>query len=340
MKILPDWHAPTSLQSGYAMSRIAVAVFAVVVSMALPSFAAYTLEDISPHFATNTPIVWQAPTNQLPKTFWIYKRLPRVFSPATISNAIVLASFQDKGFPKPSKYQKVLWADRRKGEPRPPYFEIDPDQGQISYSLGDRAPDSPETIWTNQTAIDCAWNCLAQLGIDQTQFVKTNTVSAGAWGVFFPCQIDGIQVYDQSEGFSFQQFGKEGKIRNFGLTLPNLRRQKENPTATPQQITACIRVFKTPTPPNGDESDYFGRIKNLAKARKLTITKITPFYGEGIYGETPTNGEPSKIVTPIAQLDAVADYGNSNVDVRLLAPILSSDANRQLNTPAQPTQMR
>jgi len=147
-------------------------------------------------------------------------------------------------------------------------------------------------------------------------------------------------VYDQSEGFSFQQFGKEGKIRNFGLTLPNLRRQKENPTATPQQITACIRVFKTPTPPNGDESDYFGRIKNLAKARKLTITKITPFYGEGIYGETPTNGEPSKIVTPIAQLDAVADYGNSNVDVRLLAPILSSDANRQLNTPAQPTQMR
>lgn len=322
------------------ISRIAFAAFAAVALTAFSSFAAYTLEDISPHFSADLPIVWQVPTNQLPKSFWIYKKSPHVFSAATISNAIVLASFRDKGFPKPSKDRIVLWANRGDGEPEPPYFAIEPDEGRISFSLGDRAPDSPEQMWTNQTAVERAWNCLAQLGIDRTQFVETNAAGSGAWGVFLPRQIDGIQVYDQSEGFSFQQFGKEGKIRDFGLALPNLQREKESPTATPQQIMACIRAFKTPTPPNGDEPDYFGRIKNLAKARRLTITEITPYYGEGIYGEAPTNGEPSKIVTPIAQLEAVADFGHSNTTVKLLAPILSFEANKLLNVPAQPAQMR
>jgi hypothetical protein len=297
---------------------------------ALSSFADYTLEDISPHFSTNMPIIWQASTKDLPKSFWIYKKLPRVFSAMTISNAIILASFQAKGFPKPSKYQTTLWADRIDGEPMPPNFSIWPEQGQISFSLGDRAPQSQEEISTNQNAVERAWNCLAQLGIDRTQFVKTNVAGSGVWGIFFPRQIDGFQIYDESEGFSFQQFGKEGKIRNFGLVLPNLQREQNNATATPQQIIACIRAFKTPSPPNGDEPDYFGRIKNLAKAKKLTIIKITPYYGEGIYGKAPTNGELPKIVTPIAKLDAVADFGNSNVTVRLMSPILSSEVSRLL----------
>jgi hypothetical protein len=78
----------------------AFAVLIVTFSTAFSSFARYALEDISPHFSTNAEILWQAPTNHLPKSFWIYKILPRVFSATTISNAIVLASFQSKGFPQ------------------------------------------------------------------------------------------------------------------------------------------------------------------------------------------------------------------------------------------------
>jgi hypothetical protein len=112
--------------------------------------------------------------------------------------------------------------------------------------------------------------------------------------------------------------------------VPNLEREQKSPTASAQQIIACIRAFKTPSLPNGEEFDYFERIKNLAKATKLTITKITPYYGEGVYGETPTNNEPSRFVTPIAELEAVADFGNSNTTVRLLSPIISSEVNRLL----------
>ena len=307
-----------------------IALFATAFSC----FAGYTLEDISPHFSTNTEIVWQAPINGLPKTFWIYKKLPRVFSVATISNAIVLASFQNKGFPKPSTNQTVIWGDRFEGEPQPPCFSILPDAGQMSFTLGDRAPSSPVGIATNRAAVERAWNCLAQLGLDRSQFVETNDTSSGGYGVFIPRQIDGIPVYGGSEGFQIQ-FGSDGKVRQFCLLWPKLERDRQSRIATPSQIIACIRAFKTPSPPNGDEQDYFGRLKNLAKTRKLTITKITPYYGEDIYGEVPKNGEPPGIVTPIAQLEAVADFGNSSATVKLLAPILSSEANKLLNATTQ-----
>ncbi len=314
-------------------------VFITFFATVFSSFAGYTLEDISPHFSTNTEIVWQAPMNGLPKKIWIYKRLPRVFSAATISNAIVLASFQDKGFPKPSTNQTVIWGDSFEGEPQPPCFSILPDTGQMSFTLGDRAPGSPVGIATNQAAVERAWNCLAQLGLDRSQFVETSDNSSGGYGVFMPRQIDGIRVYGGSEGFQIQ-FGNDGKVRQFCLLWPKLERDRQSELASPSQIIACIRAFKTPSPPNGDEPGYFGRLKNLAKTRKLTITKITPFYGEGIYGEAPKNAEPPELVTPIAQLEAVADFGNSNAIVKLLTPILSSEANELLNAPAQPAQMR
>ena len=200
----------------------------------------------------------------------------------------------------------------------------------MSYSLGDRAPDSPENIFKDEAAVERAWDRLAQLGIDRSQLVKTNVASYGVYGVFLPRQIDGIQVCDESEGFSFQQFGSHGKIRCFLLALPNLEREQKSPTASPQQIIACIRAYKIIVIPNGDEEKYFERVKALANVKKFTITKITPFYGEGVYGETPTNNEPSKYVSPIAELEAVADFGNSNATVRLFSPILLSEVNRLL----------
>jgi hypothetical protein len=68
----------------------------------------------------------------------------------------------------------------------------------------------------------------------------------------------------------------------------------------------------------------------LANAQTFTITKITPYYSEGIFGEVPTNDMPPKFVTPLAELEAVADFGNSNTTVRLLSPILSSEVSRLL----------
>ena len=100
--------------------------------------APLTLEDISPHVSPNTPIIWDVPGNLLPKDLWTYKKAPQVFSESIISNAIVLASFQAKGFPKPSTNEIVIFMDPTKWEPEPPYFMILPDSGQMSFTFNPR----------------------------------------------------------------------------------------------------------------------------------------------------------------------------------------------------------
>jgi hypothetical protein len=44
----------------------------------------------------------------------------------------------------------------------------------------------------------------------------------------------------------------------------------------------------------------------------------------------PTNGELSRVVMPLAEMEAIVDFGYSNANVRLVSPIISSDVNRLL----------
>jgi hypothetical protein len=291
----------------------------VVVLLTWFSFhvAAATLEEIAPRFSPNAEIVWSVPSNDLPKRLWVYRKLPHVFTAATISNAVILAGFQQKGIPKPSTNVTVMWdeiAGSTVGEPRPPCFAITPEDGMIQFDLGDRWPNSAQDILADQTEVEYAWSCLAWLGVDRTQFVKTNVTGNG---VSFPRQIDGIRFPDETEGFSIQRYGKERKLRFFLLTLPNLQRTTNSPTASPQEII-------------GEEADYLSRVKAMAKAKKLAITKLTPYYGEGVYGEEPPNNRRPSWVMPVAYLEATATFGASNATVKLYAPILTSDVLRLL----------
>ena len=62
------------------------------------------MERFSPHLAATTPILWQTGMTNVPNRIWVYRRiLPFVFPEAVISNAIVLASLQCKGFPRPTR---------------------------------------------------------------------------------------------------------------------------------------------------------------------------------------------------------------------------------------------
>jgi hypothetical protein len=207
-------------------------------------------------------------------------------------------------------------------------------------------------IPTNKILVRRAWTCAAQLGVDPAEIMFKEMTSrfnrdgngeditnqVCGCGVYLSHQLDGISFWGNGEngdgeGF-WIEFGSRGQVRAFSLVWPDLKRSELQQTASPQQIIACIRAFKTMSLPNGNETDYFGRIKNLAKAKKLTITKITPYYSEGIYGKAPANDEPPGIVMPIAELEVVADFGSSNATVKLLAPILASEASR-LSKPGQ-----
>ncbi len=153
-------------------------------------------------------------------------------------------------------------------------------------------------------------------------------------GVFFPRCLDGIAFFsaaddgESAEGFSME-LGGHGKIQAFSVRWSKIERLKNERTASPDEMTHCIRAHKAIVLPNFQEGD-FARLRELATAKKFTITKIMPFYGEGMFGDMPTNGVPCEFATPFAELEAVADFGNSNAPVKLLCPILSSEVRRLL----------
>ena len=102
-----------------SMQRTAGAI--AVVLMAFPLLvAARTLEEFSPRLSASAQVVWNAPTNNLLRSLWVYQRHgPRIFSPAIISNAMVLGSLQGKGIPKPPTKDFFIWEDRGPNYPGP-----------------------------------------------------------------------------------------------------------------------------------------------------------------------------------------------------------------------------
>jgi hypothetical protein len=304
----------------------------VILAATRAATAAGGLEDVALHFSTNTTIVWQAPTNNLPKRLWTYKRSPQVFSAVAISNGVVLAGFEKKGFPRPTTNHVVIWADQTTdGEPSPPYFALFPQMGQMSYDLGDRAPGSPMDSARDQAAVNRAWEYASRLGADLTQLVRTNAAEPGVGGVFLPRQLDGIPFFDGTEGFHVM-LCKDTKIRSFCLMWPNLERDQIEATATPQEIIRCIEGNRAVLVPGDAEGNYFTQVKQVEQARRLTITRITPYYGEGMLGEEPRENEPPKYVGPVAVLGANTEFGTNVTSVRIYAPILASDVRRLLKT--------
>jgi hypothetical protein len=331
-----------------------VKAFALFIAFFATAFSSLadppTLQELWSHLFTNAIIVWQASTDKLPKSLWIYQReLPRVFSATVISNAVVLASLEHKISPESSTNDFFYHEDMGPNYPCmiPDIFCITPKSATLSFSLPH--PDTnTSNIPADEVLVQRAQACAAKLNVDLAQIAfkemtsRFNQDENGndltnkrcGRGVYLSRKLDGILFFGNGEdvltdGF-WIEFGSQGGIRAFSLIWPELQRDKFQPTASTQEIINCIRAHKTIVLPNPDEVDYFARLKRLAGVKKLTITKITPYYGDGVLGEVQTNDEPPRVTMPFAELEAVADFGNSNDTVRLLSPILSSEVSRLL----------
>jgi hypothetical protein len=325
----------------------------LIVFCAACSLFADLATKFSPAFSTNTEILWQASTNNLPKALWIYQRLPPKPFPATvISNAIVLASLQGKGFPKPSTNDFFIWEDKGPNYPGPigDIFSITPKSGTISYWLPNAGTNTAD-IYADKLSVQRARTYATQLGVDLTQVDFKEATShfnqdengneltnqLCGRGIFLSRKLGGFLFWsmgteDENAGGFWIEFGSHGQIRAFSLVWPDLKRDELQQVADPQQIIACIKAQKTIVLPNANEETYFQRIKMLATAKTFTITKCVPYYIGGRLGETPTNDSPSEIIEPIAELEAIADFGNSNSTVKLLTPILSPEAKQVLDS--------
>jgi hypothetical protein len=308
-----------------------------------------SLEDLSPHLSTNAPVIWAATTNWNGK-MWKYERvLPHVFSSSVISNAIVLASLQKKGFPKPSTNDFFI------PEEHPPnypgaiavIFSIEPKDAILSYFCLHPNTNSTE-LPDDDTLLKQARACAVQLGIDLKQVASgkpSSIFNSDADGnlftnqvcgrrIFLARQLDGIPFYDHgdagwNEGFNFE-LGSGGQIRSFFVDWPELRRNVGGPLASVEQIIALIRAHRVIVLPNGNEEGFFRRVKSLANSKKFTIVKFNPYYMDGELGETNYDYVPPKFASPFAELEAVAELPDTNINVRIFCPILSSDVSEWL----------
>ena len=267
--------------------------------------------------------------------------------PSVISNAIVLGSLQSKGFPQPSTNDFNIWDDKGPNYqgPIPAIFTIRPSDASIFYAIPNFSTGSEIDIPNDKVIVKRAKQCALKLGLDPTKLIENRiytysydddggktTIHICGRGIFLSRKIDGLGFFsanndgEGAEGFSIE-FGSHGQIRTFTLRWPSLEPDAISQTASPKQIMDCIKAHKIIVLPNEGEPNYFARVKNLAKAGKFTITKITPYHydHQGVFGNTPADDAPAKFVFPMAELEAVADFETSNVTVRFISPILSSE---------------
>jgi hypothetical protein len=92
----------------------------------------------------------------------------------------------------------------------------------------------------------------------------------------------------------------------------------------------CIRGHRAVARPVDEETDYLGRVKALARADKLTIVEVRAYYMEGLFGENPPGNDLPKEVTPLGELECVAEIGTNKTPVQIYIPIVSTEVHRVL----------
>lgn len=293
------------------------------------------LEDISLHLSTNASIVWKAATNDLPKSYGVFTRAPRFFSPNVISNAILLASF-----PLPRAIfasTNILRLQDGEKDRWSRALNVLPESGQIDYEIRFDSG-NPSGVPAAEEVSKRAWNYAARFEIGASELLEKpesrrtnrcdhkNTNQICSRRTFLTRKVDGIEMRDFGFGITI---GGEGQIKRFELLWPELKLRETHVAASLEEIIRLIRANKAAVLPNENEPDYFARVKTLAKTKKLTLTKITPFYAEGRYGEPPEK-QLSKLISPMVELEGRAELDDTIVDVRLLSPILTTDIARFL----------
>src|SRR5882724_1675734 len=270
-------------------------------------------------------IEWKASTEQLPKSFWVYKVIPQNFSAGVISNAMAIGNFQPRNLAKPADKNLIQFRD---AGPHPSHYLkialgagwMEYYDGQAKMPIGEPIEGVPDEHKVEVLARDY----LHQFGIDRSQVLakrgyagdeRKGTLSAAgadtdvevvAREISLIRQIDGIPFYGKGNlGGFWIQFGNHGKVSGFDLVWPNLLPHELRTTASVDQIVASVK--------NGKASLRTGRA--VEHDKKLTITAITPYYLGAHWSA------PQEFVHPIASLSVIADLGNRTEAFELVCPI-------------------
>ncbi|MBI3849190.1 MAG: hypothetical protein HY298_02705 [Verrucomicrobia bacterium] len=317
-----------------------ISVLIVVLTAYLTCFGQNApLEQLGrPFFQTNINLIWNAPTNHLPRALWVYRALPSEVSPAVISNLLALGSFTTRdrkkvpGYPHTISYadpsgKRTLWIVPEWSDIR--YRDSDADDMKIAEGVPDK-----------QQAFELATNYLSKLGIEHSQLGRKpdsfelrpyfNEGKAMLYhhkgepayatnlhmrGVVLMRALDGVEFYGGSaRGGCTIEFGHHSRICQIDVAWRKFKRDKLYAVAEPEKLLKWIRTGTAVW-----QSSPEWRSPDWSSARKMTITKVTPFY----YGEARSEfDKPQNRIDPFAQLEATLDTGKTNFPILVNCPIL------------------
>jgi hypothetical protein len=267
-------------------------------------------------------IVWSAPTNDLPYGLWIYKVIPQNYSMAVISNAMAVGSFQMRDIIDPRNTNMICFQDKKDSWRK--RLKIIPSEGRMEYLDQWESKEIPEGVPNEEEAAKLAMNYLFLLGVDRSQIINKPYIHSDieirskkgltTWegtckcSVRFERRIDGLRAI----GGNFDiVFGSHAIVRSFDLSWQNLLPYESHPIANGNGIISYIKNGKAVLPV--PEFDF----SQLSQTKILTVTKITPCY----FYEPTGDG----LLHPLAELEMIADLGNTNFNFQLRCPILSTN---------------
>jgi len=291
-----------------------------------------------PFGETNVALVWAAPTNDLPRNLWVYRAVRTGIPAPVLSNLMALGSFTAKDRKNVPNYPHFI-SCKDPSEKRSLW--LDPDWGYISYrDLDADDLNIAEGVPDEKRAFQLATNLLPKLGISSALLARkpnssdllTQQIEATAmlWrrpgggrpyatnlhtrGIIFLRALDGVDFERWVRGGCTIEFGSHAKVSKIEANWRKLKRDKLYPLATPDQIIRWIREGKASYVPARDWPQG-----EAPPPRKLTITKVTPYYYAEGHGEFE---KPNGRVYPFAKLEARFDTGSTNEPTYIFCPIL------------------
>ena len=276
---------------------------------------------------------WNAPTNKMPASIWIYHLLPRKLSPQIISNLMTVCSFTEKdktengdllifNSPDGSRHLRVSW----------PW-------GIIDYQTKHQVSPTNliEGVPSKRRAIKLTKAILPKLGIELSDIEKKENSSEPqlnvgfseityfinhkaiknleSHNVGFRRVVDGMPFFGAggTGGDGEIEFGDHGKISRILITWRNMERENSYPTVSAEMMVKSIREGKAVQgylPGNVGDIDW-------SRVKSVTIKKVSPCYDSG-----GGRFAPSDWLYPFAALDATVDTGHGNIDVEIDCPII------------------
>lgn len=287
-------------------------------------------------FHPSAPVTWKAAVKGLPDNFAVYKVVPKQFSKETIARILEIADFKTTSMKLTPDQKTMQWRARDKNGTLIRSLDISPTTGWITYFNGStEAPSSQdaEGVPSYDQVDSLALDYLRQLGGDTNQLSlrpcsRTNRGRSlykkrggdliredkTMRGAMYSRQLEGIRINGSGgRGGLWIEFGNHAKLARLDLNWRSLESDMRYRTATAKEMVSRIKNGEAIVP----EEDLIN-LNAVTKTKKLTVTKVTPYYWGGV------GGADQKWVYPFAELEVNADSPEGGyVTFTLFCPILS-----------------